>query len=152
HRDEQGDGRDAVRPAQLVAHERGGEEVDDARDPVPEAEEPDPDVVVHDDVLEEHPDEQAAPGEELDDRRDPEEPDHALAHGHGRRVRPISCGRRTSGEGQHTGRSVLTNRPPGMYARSMSVAPVAATPSTEKGEETRDRLLDLACAAFAEDG
>jgi AcrR family transcriptional regulator len=34
----------------------------------------------------------------------------------------------------------------------MSVAPAPVTPSTEKGEETRDRLIDLACAAFAEDG
>src|SRR5579862_2131784 len=34
----------------------------------------------------------------------------------------------------------------------VSVASPSLTPSTEKGEETRDRLLDLAAAAFAEHG
>lgn len=34
----------------------------------------------------------------------------------------------------------------------MPVAPTSLTPSTERGEETRERLLDLAAAAFAEDG
>src|SRR5689334_22783053 len=39
-----------------------------------------------------------------------------------------------------------------MYSLRMPPSAVAVMPSTEKGEETREHLLDLASAAFARDG